>query len=252
MHCAYHPTNAANTQCAGCNRPLCASCDHRIKGYPHCEDCIVRGVDALRRGPIAAPVRAPAPVALAAPARLDTPSPRKAVVFGLFPGLGAVYNRQNLKALVHFLAVVGLGQTADATGLEVFGVASAAFFLYTLFDAYQTAKRVRAGMDPREDEARLKWTLARTRPLWGGLLCVLAVLVIVSTLPVNPLSPRYVWAGVLLAAGAYFITSYMRGARGDDPGATMPPVQPRSVVSARLTEELAQERYASESRAGNR
>ena len=75
-----------------------------------------------------------------------------AVFFGLFPGVGAVYNRQHLKAIVHFLGVVGLAQCAAVADLAVFGFGAAAFYIYTLIDAFRTARDIRAGLDPREDE----------------------------------------------------------------------------------------------------
>ena len=41
MSCAYHLTNRAVVQCSRCGRPLCPACDHRIRGFPYCQDCIV-------------------------------------------------------------------------------------------------------------------------------------------------------------------------------------------------------------------
>jgi hypothetical protein len=49
MNCAYHSQNVAVVQCNGCGKPLCPTCDHRIKGFPYCQDCIVMGVDLLRQ-----------------------------------------------------------------------------------------------------------------------------------------------------------------------------------------------------------
>ena len=49
MNCAYHGQNSAVVQCNGCGKPLCPGCDHRIKGFPYCQDCIVQGVDLLRQ-----------------------------------------------------------------------------------------------------------------------------------------------------------------------------------------------------------
>ena len=241
MHCVFHPANAATIHCSGCNRPLCASCDHRIKGYPHCEDCIVRGVEILRRAPQTGDWTGAQQMISAPP--VDKPSSKKAVLFGLFPGLGAVYNRQNLKALVHFLGVVSLGQTAGATDLAPFGFATLVFYIYTLIDANRTARRIAAGMDPREDEARLKFSLTRYRVWWGGFFVVLAILVTLSAAGVN-LESRYLWAAILFLAGAYFIGSYFKGEKADDPGRTMPPAMPRrSVVAAAMTEDLAPEHY---------
>ena len=48
MNCSYHDHNAATVSCNGCGRPLCPACDHRIKGFPYCQDCIVLGVEMLQ------------------------------------------------------------------------------------------------------------------------------------------------------------------------------------------------------------
>ena len=49
MYCSYHSKNPAVVQCNQCSRPLCAACDHRIRGFPFCQDCIVMGVEMLRQ-----------------------------------------------------------------------------------------------------------------------------------------------------------------------------------------------------------
>src|SRR5436305_14270418 len=49
MNCAYHIHNPAVVSCNGCGKALCPACDHRIKGFPYCQDCIVMGVDLLRQ-----------------------------------------------------------------------------------------------------------------------------------------------------------------------------------------------------------
>ncbi|MDM7923150.1 MAG: hypothetical protein QUS14_12695, partial [Pyrinomonadaceae bacterium] len=48
-NCAYHSQNVAVVQCNGCGKALCPACDHRIKGFPYCQDCIVQGIDLLRQ-----------------------------------------------------------------------------------------------------------------------------------------------------------------------------------------------------------
>ena len=49
MNCAYHIGNQAVVNCHGCGKYLCPACDHRIKGFPYCQDCIVMGVELLQR-----------------------------------------------------------------------------------------------------------------------------------------------------------------------------------------------------------
>jgi hypothetical protein len=238
MFCVYHPTNAATAQCAGCNRPLCAACDHRIKAQPYCEDCIVRGVDVLRRP--SAPVVAPQ-AAYAARAPYNAPSPTKATLLALVPGLGAVYNRQNLKALVHFLATAGLFEIGGATDIGFFIGGGFVFFLFTLIDANRSAKAIAAGVDPRDDERRLKWAFARYKPVWGLVLIAASLIAVVTSLPILPgvITPARIWAVILFLAGAYMILAYFRSLRREeDPRSFTTP--PRSVVSSALPDDVAE------------
>ena len=48
MYCSYHAKNPAVVQCNQCARWLCPACDHRVRGFPFCQDCIVAGVELLR------------------------------------------------------------------------------------------------------------------------------------------------------------------------------------------------------------
>jgi hypothetical protein len=231
MYCAFHPTNAATAHCSGCNRSLCAACDHRIKAQPFCEDCIVRGAEALRRPQqpaIQQVMYQPTPPR-------NAPSAAKATLLALIPGLGAVYNRQNLKALVHFLGTVGLWELADKTELATLGVGGTVFYLFTLIDANRTAKAIAAGVDPSEDERRIKWLFARYKPLWGVMLVVAAALAVLTSLTNLPfgLTQSRMLAGLMFVAGAYMIVSYFRSLRSEEqsPQFTTPP---RSVVSSML------------------
>jgi hypothetical protein len=237
MFCVFHPTNAATAQCVGCNRPLCAACDHRIKAQPYCEDCIVRGVDVLRRpsGPVVAPQMAiyPPPMPM-----INGPSPIKATLLAFIPGLGSVYNRQNLKALFHFIGTVGLIQLADATDMEFFGIGAFVFFLYTVIDANRSARSISAGANPSDDENRLRWLFARYMPLWGLILIASALVVALSSIPMLPgiLTPARIWGVILFIAGAYMIFAYTRSLRSDEPRSFATP--PRSVVSSILPGEV--------------
>jgi hypothetical protein len=228
MFCAYHPSNAASVSCVSCNRPLCAACDHRIKAQPVCEDCIVRGIDALRR---------PAPQMIApVVAPKNAPSPRKATLFALVPGLGAVYNRQNLKALTHFVGTVGLFELSGITDSGFFAFGGIVFFLYSMIDANRTARAIAAGEDPAEDERHLKWLFARYKPLWGLLLVAVALIATLSSLPALPfgLTQGRLWAVVLFLTGGYLIYSYFKSLGKEDDDASFATRPPRSVVSAML------------------
>ena len=140
MFCSYHPRNQARVQCINCARKLCAACDHRIKGYPYCQDCIVMGVDLLRQQSQANYV----------PYVKKRTSPFVATLLSFVcPGLGAAYNGQTVKALVHFAVFVGLFQMAILTGgtfLFVGGFIGMWFF--AALDAWRTAQAIRSGLTP--------------------------------------------------------------------------------------------------------
>jgi hypothetical protein len=113
MNCAYHNQNVAVVGCNGCGKPLCPACDHRIKGFPFCQDCIVAGVELLRNHNNSAYV----------PLVKAQTSPFFATVLSFVcPGLGAAYNGQTGKALIHFAVTVGLFQMALLTGVPGFRV----------------------------------------------------------------------------------------------------------------------------------
>ncbi|MCC6743280.1 MAG: hypothetical protein IT175_05400, partial [Acidobacteria bacterium] len=66
----------------------------------------------------------------------------KATLLALVPGLGAVYNRQNLKAVLHFVGVVGLIELGDVTNIGMFVFGGLVFFLFTVIDANRSAKAI--------------------------------------------------------------------------------------------------------------
>lgn len=66
-----------------------------------------------------------------------------AAVLGLIPGVGAMYNGQFFKALIHVVIFAVLISITDHYG--IFGLFIAAWVLYQSFEAYHTAKARRDG-----------------------------------------------------------------------------------------------------------
>ena len=203
MYCSYHSQSAARVQCSNCHRGLCPACDHRIKGYPYCQDCIVMGIESLSRN-------APRDRKTKARSRL-------AALCALVPGMGAVYNRQNIKAVVHFISVVGLFQL---TNLHIFPglflLAGVAVYIYTMMDAYRTAERVQMGDTAEADEARFKRLLAKRAPALGlGFIVLGAVMVIQILRPFSFVNPLRLIPVALIILGGYLLTSYFKRSRGD-------------------------------------
>jgi hypothetical protein len=205
MNCVFHPNNAASARCSACERPLCPACDHRIKGITCCQDCIVTGIETLRRnagagGHIYNQI-----------GRREEKSPLIALLLGLVPGVGAAYNGQNIKALTHFLVVAGLWVLADIFGhpLEIaFGLGCVGFYFYSVYDAFQSAGRLRRGEDLRLEEERLKLFLQRRMNTFGSLLIGVGALAMLNFWIPN--LGRRVWPVLLIIAGAYLVWSYYR------------------------------------------
>ena len=104
MYCSYHAKNPAVVQCNQCARWLCPACDHRVRGFPFCQDCIVAGVELLRHSH-------------ASPSHIlrRKSSPFVATLLSFVPGLGAAYNGQTSKAIVHFAIFASFFQMAVVT-----------------------------------------------------------------------------------------------------------------------------------------
>jgi len=198
MNCVFHPTNPSSARCSACDRPLCPACDHRIKGIPCCQDCIVIGIETLRRSGGAQRI-----------VHQEEKSPLIAPLLGLIPGLGAAYNGQNIKALTHFLAVVGLWVLADIFGMPLeiaFGFGSVAFYFYSIYDAFQSAQRLRRGEDLSGEDERLKLFLQQRMNLFGALLISVGALAMWDFWFPNRLNR--LWPVMLIIAGVYLILSY--------------------------------------------
>src|SRR5262245_34322535 len=224
MKCVFHPVNPASARCSACERPLCPACDHRIKGIPCCQDCIVIGIETLRRSSEGGH-------------RIihqEEKSPLIAALLGLVPGVGAAYNGQNIKALTHFLAVVGLWVLADIFNMPLeiaFGLGSVAFYFYSIYDAFQSAQNLRRGEDVRGEDERLKLFLQQRMNLFGALLISVGSLAMVVYWFPNRLSR--LWPVLLIIAGGYLIFSYYRNIR-EPQVRTVYRTQPPSAITSSL------------------
>lgn len=202
MKCSYHPSNLASARCQACERPLCPACDHRIKGFPYCQDCIVAGIETVRR-------RAGAGQPPVAP-HLEK-SPMVALLLGFVPGLGAAYNGQNIKALIHFTVAIGLWTLSDIfkDPLEtMFMLSCATFYFFSIYDAYSTAHRARLGEDIAEEDNRLKDLLRERTNVWGGALIGVGALALLENLA--PEIIHKFWPGVLILIGLLLLWLYQR------------------------------------------
>jgi TM2 domain-containing membrane protein YozV len=128
MNCAVHSDQPATGYCRNCGKPMCPQCTREVQGALYCEPCL----GGLVAGKIPPPESKPGA------------NPGLAAILGLIPGLGAVYNGQYLKALIHVLIFGGLIAMLNADlpgGMDAFfAVALGCFYCFMPVEAYRTAK----------------------------------------------------------------------------------------------------------------
>ncbi|MBB6145918.1 hypothetical protein HNQ77_003888 [Silvibacterium bohemicum] len=169
MNCANHPDAAVAAYCQNCGKALCAACVRSVSGVIYCEQCLaaklgiggapapgsytVSGSPAsgfqytVNQGGYTATGSTAGDVNFVANGVIPpsgAPNPGTATLLGFIPGVGAMYNGQFVKALVHVLVFVILIGITDNHG--IFGIFIAAWVAYQVFDAHQTAKARRDGL----------------------------------------------------------------------------------------------------------
>ncbi|CAN5394852.1 hypothetical protein BH10ACI3_BH10ACI3_11220 [soil metagenome] len=201
MNCAYHSHNAAVVSCNGCGRPLCPACDHRIKGFPYCQDCIVQGVDLLRQQSQSNHV----------PFVKKRTSPVIATLLSMLcPGLGAAYNGQTVKALVYFAVFVGLFQMAVLTGgTPLFVLGFLGMWFFAALDAWRTAAMIRSGLTPDVADDILVQRFSGNPKLWGIVLSVLGVAFLFQRLFNLGFLMRGILPLMLIGLGIYVLKGYI-------------------------------------------
>ena len=133
MNCVVHTDAPATGFCRNCGKAMCPPCTREVRGALYCEDCLAGLV---------------APGATPEPAKPEV-NPGLAATLGIIPGLGAVYNGQYLKALIHVLIFAGLIAALSSDLPDAYNVflaiALGCFYFYMPIEAYRTAKARRAG-----------------------------------------------------------------------------------------------------------
>jgi hypothetical protein len=195
MNCYQHPDVAAVAFCRTCGRPLCAACQRSVQGTIVCEEHAPQQV-----------VAAPAPVHV----NSDV-SPGLAFVLGLIPGVGAIYNGQYAKGVVH-VVIFGLliSITASPAAREVdplFPFLIAIWYFYMPFEAFHTARRRQLSQPVDEFSSIFPMRTERSGfPIGPIVLIALGVLFLLNTLEVLRFEQIVRWWPVaLIALGAYML-----------------------------------------------
>ncbi|HTX36126.1 MAG TPA: DUF5668 domain-containing protein [Bryobacteraceae bacterium] len=144
-------------------------------------------------------------------------SPQLALFLGMIPGVGAIYNGQYAKGLVHaviFGILCSLPDSRAARGVEpVFGMLCFAWWAYMVFEAYHTARKRRAGEPVDEYSSLIDLRGRRDQvPLAAVALIVLGVVLLMRTLDLFDFEvvARY-WPVLLIALGLYLLYNRFSG-----------------------------------------
>lgn len=133
------------------------------------------------------------------PNRSKQNEPTKAALCAVIPGIGAVYNQDYMKAVVHLAAFASLCVIAEA--IDIFGLIAFVFYVYTIFDAYRSAQ------DPQQKKTHGSEQI--NMPLWGILLILLGVMFLLDSLDAISLrAMTKFWPLILVFIGFYLVFQY--------------------------------------------
>ena len=149
MNCANHPDREHVAFCQNCGKPLCSECTRTVGTAVFCEPCLAARLAAAdTTNPAGTPygnVNAPYGAAPSIPPVPGAPNPVLAGLLGTIPGVGAMYNGQYAKGIVHMVVFAVLVSFADDGRNGIFGLFIAGWVFYQVFEAYHTAKARRDG-----------------------------------------------------------------------------------------------------------
>src|SRR6266481_4676413 len=156
MNCANHPDREPTAVCQNCGKPICQECTRVVGTSVFCEPCLAAklsgtGAPPPASGPYAYTGTDPnvnygapgASGAIPPPPLPGEPNPGLAALLGLIPGVGAMYNGQYAKGVVHLIVFAILVSLANENG--IFGLFIAGWVCYQVIEAHHTAKARRDG-----------------------------------------------------------------------------------------------------------
>jgi len=139
-------------------------------------------------------------------------SPFVATLLSFFvPGLGAAYNGQTSKAIVHFAIFASFFQMAVVTdGVTFFVLGVFGTWLFAAVDACRTAQLMRAGLAPDAEEDAITRQLYGNPLAWGITLLVLGSMFLAHTLLGVQFPMRRALPLALIVLGGYILFDYLK------------------------------------------
>ena len=215
--------------CRVCGCGLTAAQAIAVQGVVYCPDHAPRSPAAYGQPPYPPPPSgtfgghgSSEPASPYRAAAVDSASPGLAFLLGLIPGVGAVYNAQYVKAIVHVVVLgllISIVSSDAASGFEpLFGLLIAIWYLYMPFEAYHTARKRAAGL-PVDDISSLFPMRSRSSGFPVGPVALIALGVVFLLAQFDLISLRILlrfWPVALIAAGGWMLYERM-SAEGERP-----------------------------------
>jgi hypothetical protein len=233
MKCAVHTDVDATGYCRNCGKPMCPACARPVRDVLYCEDCLATVMGHGAPAPVSAPVTPgfasppaePSPAMPVMPAYAPPPgapyqirpagssSPTIAFILGLFPGLGAIYNGQYNKGLIHiaiFASIIVALSTDIGDGLgAMLGIFLGGFVFYCAFEAMRTAQAKLAGTAAPSDPLE-SWS--KERPIGPIILIGLGALLLLNNFRFfDFIRLGRFWPLILIGVGFYMFRNRLAG-----------------------------------------
>lgn len=191
MKCAVHSEVDATGYCRNCGKAMCPACVRSVRDVLYCEDCLAAilghpaatpasatpagATDVAPANPYAVPPPPPAPAS-------SGPNPVLAFFLGFLPGLGAFYNEQYGKGMIHLaiflvLFIIGVNGQMSGGAYVAIWICVGILYFYMPIDALRTAQAKRSGQvlsDPLD-------SFSKERPIGPMLLIGAGILLLLNT-----------------------------------------------------------------------
>jgi hypothetical protein len=209
--------------CRACGKPLTEATVRTAHGTIYCQEHIPMQQQTAPPMPAPEPPYAsPYTAAVPPPIVNHDVSPGIAFVLGLIPGVGAIYNGQYAKGLVHVIIIgltISILDNDAARGFEpLLGLLLAGFWAYMAFEAYHTARRRQQGLVVDEFSSLFPMRGGSTKfPVAPILLIVLGVIFLLNNFQFLQFERviRF-WPVLLIGLGVYMLYARMAGSEKGD------------------------------------
>lgn len=255
MNCANHPDNLAVAFCRECGKPMCAACQRPALGSVYCAEHAPApappppsapppppyaespyasrpGAGSSYTPPDASPYASapPPPYTVPPPPYMAPPPvdgavhPMLALILGFLPGVGAIYNGQYAKGLIHAvifgLLVSIVSNTHSGTVGAFVGIMIGAWVIYQAFEAYHTARKRRYGMHVEEFSSLLDVQGSNHRyPVGAILLIGIGFILLLDTTDIIRMEQfEHYWPVLLIVVGIYLLYNRLHPASQNSAG----------------------------------